>query len=71
MAKAKITKTDNSILVLEASVYLSSRGRSVATGTLLIDGEMKTFKHELDSTEKSDVSSLILSVVTLTPKDQV
>lgn len=49
--------------VVEVQVYLSTRGRSVVNGTLVVDGEMRTIKHDLSDSEKSRIEEVILSVL--------
>lgn len=62
MARKQDARTYSSQLV-EATVSLNPRGRSVVHGTLLVGGEMRTFKHELDYEEKSKVTEFILSAL--------
>jgi len=62
MARKQSAQTFRADLI-EATVSINPRGRSVVHGTLLVGGEMRTFKHELDHEEKSNVTQFILSAL--------
>lgn len=67
MAKSKQTPSKEGGHVIEATITINPRGRSVVHGTLLISGDVKTFRHELLPSERSDVEELILSVFMIVP----
>jgi len=51
--------------IVEFQLYISPRGRSVVTGSMLIEGRVQSFKHELDHAEKVaflDVLVYVLNV---------
>jgi hypothetical protein len=53
MAKSRTghghSASDHQVSILELTLVLNSRGRSVIHGTLVVDGEMRTYKAEIDS----------------------
>jgi hypothetical protein len=48
---------------VELQVFLNSRGRSVVNGTLLVNGEMRTIKHDLAHLAREQIGKVILSVL--------
>lgn len=52
--------------IVELQVYLSSRGRSVVHGTVLVGGEMRTVKHELSYNVREDIGVFILDALRIT-----
>ncbi len=53
--------TEKSVQLIEAQIIINPRGRSVMNGTLLYDGVMEAFKHELNDSLKAKFIELILS----------
>jgi hypothetical protein len=49
--------------IVEIQVFLNSRGRSVVNGTLLVDGEMRTVKHDLSFEDRSLIGKVILNAL--------
>lgn len=49
--------------IVELQLTLNPRGRSVVHGTLLVDGEMRTVKHELPDAAKAAIGEAILKAV--------
>lgn len=49
--------------VVELTVFINPRGRSVVHGTMNVDGELRTIKHELSDAQKADVGKCILGVL--------
>jgi hypothetical protein len=55
-----MAKTSPTVKVVEVQIHLSSRGRSVVNGTLTVNNDLRTVRHELSEKEKSSIESLIL-----------
>ncbi len=49
------------VSLIEAQIVIAPRGRSVMNGTLVYEGVMETFKHELSDSLKAKFVELILS----------
>lgn len=47
-------------IVVEAQVYVTARGRSVVNGTVVVDGEMRTVKHDLDDAAKNRIIEVLM-----------
>jgi hypothetical protein len=62
MAKSK-DSTHVSVHIVEAQAHISHRGRSVVNGTLSVDGEMRTVKHDLSEAEKSAIERVIVDIL--------
>jgi len=59
---------DKSVLqtqLLEAVVNINPRGRSVVTGTLLVEGVSEIFRLDLNDADKARISALIVSIANL------
>jgi hypothetical protein len=61
MAKKPESDLPSGTSVIELQVQVNPRGRSVVNGTLLLDGEMRTIKHELSISERSEIERLMIS----------
>lgn len=61
MAKSSSTSRSSQTTIVELTLVLNARGRSVVHGTLTVDSEMVTVKHELDSVTKDKVGSYLLA----------
>jgi len=61
MATKKLPERAQRVSLVESVIQINPRGRSVVTGTLVEDGELQPFKHELSDSEKSEFIKLILS----------
>lgn len=61
MPKRPSVADSKSVNLIEAQVVINPRGRSVMNGTLLYNGVMETFKHELNPSLREKMIELILS----------
>jgi hypothetical protein len=61
MAKKPESDLPSGTSVIELQVQVNPRGRSVVNGTLLLDGEMRTIKHELSISERLEIERLMIS----------
>lgn len=60
MAK-KSESAEGLFRILEAQITLNPRGKSVANGTMLVDGEPEQFSQQLQAFEKSMLEKLLVS----------
>lgn len=49
--------------VIDATISLESKGVSVVHGTLLVDGRIRSFKHQLTGPQKDHLSECLLAYV--------
>jgi hypothetical protein len=61
MAKKPESDLPSGTSVIELQVQVNPRGRSVVNGALLLDGEMRTIKHELSISERLEIERLMIS----------
>lgn len=59
----KKTEIQDKTRIVELQVQINPRGRSVVHGTLLVDSEMRTIKHELSQSESLRIGEFILNAL--------